>query len=168
MTDGSDSTEVSGTTAASVTFPGNTQILLTAEFDAPAQAVYQAWTTPELIRRWWAGNWGQVTSADTDLRPGGTWRYVIAGNDGSETVFEGEYREIVPDERIVTTEMYQGEPEAGAQNTVTFTENGGRTSLQLLVQHVNHDYRDAHVKGGVEGALLGAMEHLGQVLSQRG
>jgi uncharacterized protein YndB with AHSA1/START domain len=158
-------TESSDIRTATVTFPGDTQILLTAEFDAPAHAVYLAWTTPELIRRWWAGNWGQVTAADTDLRPGGTWRYVTERSDGTETIFEGEYREIVPDERIVSTEMYQGEPEAGAQNTVTFTENDGRTGLELIVQHVNKEYRDAHVKSGVEDALLGAMEQLGQVVA---
>lgn len=61
--------------------------------------------------------------------------------------------------------MYQGEPEAGAQNTVTFTENGDRTSIELVVQHVNKEYRDAHIKTGVEDALLGAMEHLGQVVA---
>jgi uncharacterized protein YndB with AHSA1/START domain len=158
-------TDTSDSTTASVTFPGDTQILLNAEFDAPPHAVYQAWTTPELISRWWAGNWGEVTSADTDLRPGGTWRYVTARPDGTETVFEGEYREIVPDERIVTTEMYQGEPEAGAQNTVTFTENGDGTAVELVVQHVNKEYRDGHVKSGVEDALLSAMERLGQVVA---
>jgi uncharacterized protein YndB with AHSA1/START domain len=161
-------TEASDSTTASVTFPGDTQILLNAEFDASPHALYLAWTTPELISRWWAGNWGEVTSADTDLRAGGTWRYVTAGQDGTERVFEGEYREIVPDERIVSTEMYQGEPEAGALNTVTFTENGDGTSVELVVQHVNKDYRNAHVKSGVEDALLGAMERLGQVVASQG
>jgi uncharacterized protein YndB with AHSA1/START domain len=164
----SDTTEVNDTTAASVTFPGDTQILLNAKFDAPVNDVYLAWTTPELIGRWWAGNWGQVSSADVDLRPGGTWRYVVAGSDGTETVFVGEYREIVPDERIVSTEMYQGEPDAGALNTVTFTDDGGRTRVELVVQHINHQYRDAHVKSGVEDALLGAMLHLGEVLAAQG
>jgi uncharacterized protein YndB with AHSA1/START domain len=167
-TDVNDTTEVNDTTAAAVTFPGDTQILLNAKFDAPVNAVYLAWTTPELIGRWWAGNWGQVNSVEVDPRPGGAWRYVVAGSAGTETVFVGEYREIVPDERIIWTEMYQGEPEAGSLNTVTFADNGGRTSVELVVQHVNKDYRNAHVKAGVEESLLGAMLRLGEVLASRG
>ena len=57
---------------AVVTLPSDTQILITREFDVPRHLVYQAWTTPELIRRWWAGDRGEVTSAEVDLRPGGS------------------------------------------------------------------------------------------------
>src|SRR5258708_4640789 len=81
--------------AMSVTLPTDTQILITREFDAPRHLVYQAWTTPELIRRWWAGEQGEVTSVEVDLRVGGTWRYVMIANGGFEVAFHGEYQEIV-------------------------------------------------------------------------
>ncbi len=92
---------------AVVTLPTDTQILITREFDAPRHLVYKAWTTPELIARWWAGERGNVTSVDVDLRVGGTWRYVMATDDGSEVAFHGEYQEFVPDELLVCTEVYE-------------------------------------------------------------
>ena len=90
---------------AVVTLPNDTQILITREFDAPAHLVYRASTEPELIKRWWAGKRGEVTSVEIDLRVGGRWRQVMVTNDGMEVAFHGTYREIVPDERLVTTEL---------------------------------------------------------------
>jgi uncharacterized protein YndB with AHSA1/START domain len=150
---------------AVVEFPGDTQILITRDFDAPGHLVYQAWTTPELIKRWWSGDRGEVTIAEVDLRAGGTWRYVLTAPGGSEVVFHGKYREITPDERIILTEMYKGKPEAGAVNTVMFDEKDGHTTLTLLVQHVNLEYRDAHVKSGMETSMQAAMDQLEEVVA---
>ena len=97
---------------ATVTLPADTQILITREFDAPAELVFEAWTTPELIKRWWAGKRGDVTLAEVDLRVGGGWRYVMVAQGGFEVGFHGEYREIVPNERIVSTEVFEGMPDA--------------------------------------------------------
>src|ERR1700730_17011633 len=96
---------------AVVTLPTDTQILITREFDAPKHLVYKAWTTPDLIKRWWSGDRGEVTIADVDLRVGGTWRYVMTAKAGFEVAFHGEYREIVLNERIVNTEVYEAMPE---------------------------------------------------------
>jgi len=157
-------TESSSNDPAVVRFPGDTQILVTREFEAPSHLVYEAWTTPELIKRWWSGDRGEVTNAEVDLRAGGTWRYVMTDSGGSEVVFTGEYREIVPDERIVSTEMYEGMPEAGAVNTVTFDEKDGHTTLMLLVQHANQEYLQAHFDSGVEASMQAAMQRLEQVV----
>src|SRR4026207_1460592 len=89
---------------ARVTLPTDEQILITREFDAPKHLVYKAWTTPELVRRWWAGTMGERAIAEVDVRVGGTWRWVMIANEGMEVAFHGEYREIVQDERIVSTE----------------------------------------------------------------
>jgi uncharacterized protein YndB with AHSA1/START domain len=78
-----------------------------------------------------------MTVAEIDLRVGGAWRYVMVTDGGFEVAFHGEYREIVPNERIVSTEVYEGVPEGEALNTVTFTELGGRTTLTVLVQHAS-------------------------------
>ena len=107
---------------AKVTLPTDDQILITREFDAPKQVVYRAWTTPERVRRWWSGQRGEVTIAEIDLRVGGMWRYLIGANGGFEVAFHGEYREIVPNERIVSTEVCEARPEGEALNTITFTE----------------------------------------------
>jgi uncharacterized protein YndB with AHSA1/START domain len=154
---------VSSSGTATVTLPTDEQILITREFDAPKHLVYKAWTTPELVRRWWSANRGTVTIAEIDLRVGGTWRYVMVVEGGHEVAFHGEYREIVPNERIVSTEVYEGMPEGEALNTLTFTEADGRTTLTILVQHASKELRDAVIDSGMEAGMQDAMDLLEQV-----
>jgi uncharacterized protein YndB with AHSA1/START domain len=149
--------------SAKVTLPTDEQILITREFDAPRHLVYRAWTTPELVKRWWSGGCGEVTIAEIDLRVGGIWRYVMIASEGFEVGFHGEYREIVPDERIVSTEVYEGMPEGEALNTLTLTEEDGRTTMSILVQHSCQEHRDAHINSGMEGGMQKAMDLLEQV-----
>lgn len=151
------------TRSAVVTLPASTQIMITRQFDAPRHLVYRAWTTPDLIRRWWAGDRGTVTSAEVDLRPGGRWRYVMTANGGFEVAFHGEYREIIPDERIVCTEVFEGMPEAGAVSTATFAEQDGRTTLTILVEHTSQQHRDMHLASGMEEGMNESFDHLEQV-----
>jgi uncharacterized protein YndB with AHSA1/START domain len=157
----------SGTTT--VTLPTDEQILITREFDAPKHLVYKAWTTPELVKRWWTANRGQATVAEIDLRVGGKWRYVMVTDDGIEVGFHGEYREIVHNERIVSTEVYEGLPEGVSEeegatlNTATFAEADGRTTLTLLVEATSKVSRDAIIDSGMEAGLQDAMDLLAQV-----
>ena len=137
--------------------------MITRQFDAPRHLVYRAWTTPDLIRRWWAGDRGEVTSAEVDLRPGGRWRYVMTANGGFEVAFHGEYREIVPDERIVCTEVFEGMPDAAAVSTATFAEQDGRTTLTVLVEHTSQEHRDMHLNSGMEEGMNESFDHLEQV-----
>ena len=148
---------------ASVTLPTDDQILITREFDAPKHLVYRAWTTPDLVKRWWNANRGEVTVAEIDLWVGGAWRYVMVTDDGTEVGFHGEYREIVPNERIVSTEVYEGAPEGGTLNTATFAEEDGRTTLSILVQAPSKDVRDAIIDSGMEAGMQDAMDLLEQV-----
>ena len=148
---------------AVVTLPTGTQILITREFNAPGPLVYKAYTTPELIKRWWSGDRGEVTLAEVDLRVGGRWRYVMKANGGFEVGFHGEYREIVPNERLVTTEIYEGMPEGEAVVTHTFSEKDGRTALTILMQLPSQADRDAVINSGMEGGMQEAMDHLEQV-----
>lgn len=150
---------------AVVTLPTDTQVLITREFDAPRHLVYRAWTTPELIRRWWSGDRGEVTSIEVDLRVGGAWRYVMIANQGFEVAFHGEYQEVVPDERIVSTEVFEGAPDAVAVTTTSFAEQDGRTTVSILVQHSSRENRDLHVNSGMEDGLQEAMDHLDQVVA---
>ncbi|MGC9665249.1 SRPBCC family protein [Planosporangium sp. 12N6] len=151
---------------ATVTLPTDTRIMITREFDAPARLVWKAYTTPDLIRRWWGGERGTVTVADVDLRVGGRWRYALVANGGFEVAFHGEYREIVPAERLVNTEVYEGIPDAEEQAalvTATLTEKDGRTLLEVLVEHRDKAGRDAHIDSGMEGGMqeaIDALEHV--------
>jgi uncharacterized protein YndB with AHSA1/START domain len=148
---------------ATVTLPTDEQILITREFNAPKELVYSAWTTPELVKRWWNAKRGEVTIAEIDLRVGGAWRYVMVTDDGFEVGFHGEFREIVPNERIVATDVYEGMPDAEAVKTVTFTEVDGRTTLTILVQHSKKEHRDAHIESGMEAGMQDAMDLLEEV-----
>jgi uncharacterized protein YndB with AHSA1/START domain len=153
---------------AALTLPTDEQILITREFDAPRHLVYKAWTTPELVKRWWHANRGEVTVVEIDLRVGGTWRYVMVADDGFEVGFHGEYLEIVPNERIVSTEIYEGLPEgvseeeAATVNTATFIEADGRTTVTLLVQATSKISRDAIIESGMEAGLQDALDLLEQ------
>ena len=152
--------------AAKVTLPTDEQILITREFDAPKHLVYKAWTTPELVKRWWSGQRGEVTLAEIDLRIGGMWRYVMMAEGGFEVAFHGEYREIVPNERIVSTEVYEGIPDAeehAALDTLTLTEVDGRTTLTVLVEHKTKEGRDAHINSGMEAGMQESFDLLEQV-----
>jgi uncharacterized protein YndB with AHSA1/START domain len=158
---------VTSSGTATVTLPTDEQILITREFDAPKELVYKAWTTPELVKRWWNAKRGEVTIAEIDLRVGGTWRYVMVADGGMEVGFHGEFREIVPDERIVSTEIYEGlppeAPQEGTLNTATFTEENGRTILTVLVQAPNQEMRDAIIASGMEAGMQDAMDLLEEV-----
>ena len=152
--------------SATVTLPTDEQILITREFDAPKHLVYKAWTTPELVKRWWSGDRGEVTIAEIDLRVGGTWRYVMMASDDLEVGFHGEYREIVPNERIVSTEVFEGipgVPGGEALNSLTFTEVDGRTTLEILVEHTDKETRDMVINTGMEAGMQESMDHLEQV-----
>jgi uncharacterized protein YndB with AHSA1/START domain len=151
---------------AVVTLPADTQILITREFAAPKRLVYRAYTTPELVKRWWAGRRGEVTSAEIDLRVGGTWRYVMLAHGQHEVAFHGTFREIVPNERIVTTEVYEmpGAPpvadEDAALNFVTFQETLGRTTLSILMECHTKQLRDLIMESGMEGGMQEGMDLL--------
>jgi len=160
---------VASSGTATVTLPTDEQILITREFDAPRHLVYKAWTTPELVKRWWNAKRGEMTVAEIDLRVGGKWRYAMVTEDGFEVAFHGEYREILPNERIVSTETYEGVPEGVSEedattvNTATFTEADGRTTVTILVQAPSKTSRDAIVESGMEAGLQDALDLLEEV-----
>jgi uncharacterized protein YndB with AHSA1/START domain len=158
---------MAGSGSAVVTLPTDTQILITRAFDAPARLVWRAYTEPDLVKRWWSGERGEVTSVEIDLRVGGRWRYVMVANAGFEVAFHGEFREIVPDERLVSTELYEGVPDAteddATLNETTFAEADGRTTLTTLVECHTREIRDLIIGSGMEGGMQEAMDRLEEV-----
>src|SRR5688500_12158825 len=164
-------TAVTSSGKAFVTLPTDTQILIVREFDVPKHLVYRAYTEPDLIKQWWSGQRGSVMSAEIDLRVGGTWRYVMTANEGFEVAFHGTFREIVPNERVVSTEVFEGAPGAGEYpsddggvlTTTTFTEVDGRTAMTQVVECGSTEVRDAIIESGMESGMQEAMDALEEV-----
>ena len=150
---------------AVLTLPSETEILMVREFDAPKELVYKAYTTPELVKRWWGGKRGDVQVAEIDLRVGGKWRYAMVAQGGFEVAFNGEYREIVPNEKIVHTEIYEGMQEAGAAVvTCIFEETEpGRTTLSMLTKVDSQEVRDGIIASGMEGGAQEGLDILEEI-----
>jgi uncharacterized protein YndB with AHSA1/START domain len=143
-----------------VTFPSDQEILITRTVNAPRHLVYRAWTTPELVRKWWAGRRGEVTVAEMDFRVGGAWRYVMVAHGGFEVAFHGTYSEILPNERIVHTEIMEtpdaapDSEEGAVVNTVTFRDaDGGATLVSIRTDAGSKELRDMIAGSGMEGGV---------------
>ena len=157
--------------SAVVTLPTDTQIHVTREFAAPRHLVWRAFTEPELIARWWHANRGEIQSVDVELRLGGTWRWVMVTPDGYEVAFTGEYREIIPDEKLVYTEIFEGvptDPADAAVNTLTLTEVDGRTLMVAITDLPNRETRDAILATGMEAGMQDAYDLLEGVAASLG
>ena len=128
---------------------GEREIVMTREFHAPRRHVFDAWTKPALVERWFGRREGWTTKAEIDLRVGGTYRFKLRDSGGREIVLRGEYKEIVPPERIVSAEAFEGfsetgwRPEDATLSTMVFTEKDGRTTWTLTQVYPSKDVRDA-------------------------
>ncbi|MEY2437471.1 MAG: hypothetical protein QOF97_2307 [Acidimicrobiaceae bacterium] len=152
--------------SAVVTLPSDREILITRVFDAPAALVFKAWTTPELVRRWWGWESSPLVVCDIDLRPGGAWRYVTRDADGTELGWRGTYLEIEAPHRLVSTEVFEGHPEGEAQSTLTLTERDGTTSFSVTVLHASKENRDGHVASGMERGLQHSLDRVEDLLAE--
>ena len=148
---------------AQVTLPSDNEILITRRFAASPALVFRAWTTPELVRRWWGSDDAPLTECDIDLRVGGTWRYVMSGGDGTEHAWHGTYAEIEAPTRLVSTEVYEGYPDAESLNTASFAEHDGGTILTVNVRHKSKENRDGHIASGMEAGMQQVMDRLDEV-----
>jgi uncharacterized protein YndB with AHSA1/START domain len=132
---------------------GDRELVIARTFNGPARVVFDAWTRPELVRRWWAPSSHNVSVVvcEADVRAGGAWRYVLRRDTGDEFAFSGVYQEVTPHSRLVYTNWFEAIPGAEVLCTITFEERGGKTHL------VSHElYPSAEAR---EGALSAGMEH---------
>jgi uncharacterized protein YndB with AHSA1/START domain len=161
-------TSLSGSAVLST--PTDTEIVMVREFDAPPELVWKAWTTPELVSRWWPGKRGTMKTCEIDLRVGGQWRYVMeAGEGGYEVAFHGEYREIVEAEKLVNTEVFEGAPpEAGAAlNTNVFEAiEGGRTRLTMTTAVGSKEVRDMIIGTGMETGAQEGLDIIDEIVAE--
>ena len=151
--------------SAVITLPSDTEILITRVFDAPAESIFKALTTPDLVKRWWGFETSEWLVCEIDLRVGGQWRYVIRDSD-MEVGFHGEYREIAAPHRIVSTEVFEDFPDAGSVNTITLDEVDGVTTMTTLVQHELPEHRDAQLASGMEGGMQVSFDRLEDLVRQ--
>jgi uncharacterized protein (TIGR03086 family) len=152
---------------AEVSLPSDNEILITRSFEAPARFVWEALTTPRHLLRWWGPDWCPLVSCEIDLRVGGSWRYVARDADGNELGWHGVYRDIEPRERIVSTEVFEGFPDAESTNTMTLHEADSVTTLHTLVVHASKENRDGHLSSGMEEGMQGTFNRLDDLLAAR-
>jgi len=152
-----------------VSTPSEREISLTRTFDAPRSLVFDAYTKPELLKRWAGGpaGWNLVV-CEVDLRVGGAWRWVIEGPDGQQMGLGGVYLEIVPPERLVSTEAYDNPwYEGEATSRIDLDERAGRTTLTLTVRYASQAVRDAVLQGPAAQGVAAGLDKLAEVLAAR-
>jgi uncharacterized protein YndB with AHSA1/START domain len=156
-----------------VTAQGDREIVITRVFDAPRTLVFDAWTRPELFARWFGPRGWTVPVCEIDLRPGGAYRYVLRGPDGAEIVMRGVYREVVPPERLVSTEVFEGfsevgwRPEDETLTTVLFAEHDGKTTCTATVRYPSQEVRDAALQLDQAWKGMGdALDRLAELLAE--
>jgi uncharacterized protein YndB with AHSA1/START domain len=149
-----------------VTRVSDTELRLTREFDAPRELVFRALTDPALLSRWWGPRRYRTVVDQMDVRPGGKWRMRNIGADGDEHAFRGEFREVVPPERVVWTFEY--EPMAGhiSVETMTLTERDGRTLLTARDQFASKEDLEGMVNSGMEAGARESYERLDEVIAE--
>jgi uncharacterized protein YndB with AHSA1/START domain len=150
--------------ATSLTTPSDLEVVITRTFDAPRRLVFDAWTRPEHVPRWMLGPEGwSMPVCEIDLRPGGGWHFVWRKSDGTEMGMRGQYREVVPPERLVYTESWGPEwPET--VNTLVLTEEEGRTAAVLTLLYPTRKDRDAALATGMKEGMDVSYERLAAYL----
>jgi len=154
--------------SATVTLPSDREILITRVFEAPVGVVWQAITEPRHLLRWWGPTWCPLVECTVDLRVGGDWRYVCRNQDGTELGWHGTYLDIEPGRRIVSTEVFEGFPDAASENTMTLEEVEGGTRLQTRVLHATTESRDGHIASGMETGMQQTFDRLDGLLEVSG
>jgi uncharacterized protein YndB with AHSA1/START domain len=144
------------------------ELVVTRIFNAPARIVFDAWTKPELLKRWWAPKSFGVTlfECESDLRAGGTYRYAFGRDPMNPEVFSGRYLEVDPPSRLVLTQLYERMAEAGeAVVTATFQETQGRTRLTLHQLFPSKDALEGALAAGMEAGMRVTLDQLNELVA---
>ena len=146
---------------------GDREVIIERTFDAPAHIVFDAWTRPEHVRRWWTPlSCTEFVTCDADVRTGGTYRYVTRYGD-QETAFSGTYELVAPHSRLVYTQVFEPMAEAGAARvTVTFDAQGARTHVVSREVYPSAEARSAAFAAGMETGLRETSEQLADLVAE--
>ncbi len=150
-----------------VTTPSDREVVLTRVFDAPRRLVFDAFSKPELLKRWFGPRGFSLVLCEVDLRLGGGFRFVLRSPDGKEMGMRGVYREIVPPERTVHMESFDDYPGVESQVTAVFVEQGGKTTLTATVLYPSKEVRDAVIKSGMEHGAAETYDRLAELLASQ-
>jgi uncharacterized protein YndB with AHSA1/START domain len=156
------------TSAATTTFatPSDREITMTRVFDAPRELVFAAHTDAQHVQNWW-GQRNSTTIVDVlDVRPGGAWRFVQRDPEGNEYGFRGEFREVVPPERLVYTFEFEGMPGHIVVDTITFEEHDGKTTILSTSLFESVEDRDGMLESGMESRATESWDRLAELLDQ--
>ena len=143
------------------------EIVITRRFRAPARIVFEAWTRPEHVQRWWAPRSRDVAVVEctADVRPGGAYRYVLARGAAERFAFSGKYLEIDPGARVVYTQWFEAIPGAEVVVTVTFEEKDGATTLVAREVYPSKEARAAALDSGMESGMRETIEQLDELVA---
>ncbi|HEX2209494.1 MAG TPA: SRPBCC family protein [Longimicrobium sp.] len=151
--------------APASTDPGNREAVAVRVFDAPRDLVWRAMTTPEHVMQWYGPRDTRLSSCEIDLRPGGRFRFVMAGPDGSEVGFSGVYREVDPPRRIVNTWTFEPMPGHEAIETAEFEEHDGRTTVRLSIAFPSVEDYAGWAGSGAFGGWAESLDRLSEVIA---
>ncbi len=146
-----------------VTTPTDREIVMTREFNAPRRLVFDAFSKPELLKRWFGPHGWSLEVCEVDFRVGGGFRFILRGPDGRQMGMRGVYREIVAPERSVHMESFDDYP-GESQVTGVFSEQGGKTTLTVTVLYESQMVRDAVIKSGMERGAAESYDRLAELL----
>lgn len=139
--------------------PTDREVVVTRVVEARRELVFDMWTRCEHLRNWMGPKGWEMSTCEIDLRPGGAWRWGWSGPDGSGMELHGEYREVAPPERVVSTDNWGGEwPET--LNTLTFTEEGRRTTITVTILYPSKEARDAALQTGMKEGMSQGYDNL--------
>ena len=155
-----------------ITTPSEREITMTRVFRAPRQLVYDAWTKPELLKRWWAPKALGVTlfTCEADLRVGGRYRYVFGHDEAKAMAFNGTYKELVPYTRLVYTQIFEPMPEAGeGVITTTFEDvsEGSRKQTRVVSRELfpTKEVLEGVLASGMEKGMRATLEQLEELVA---
>ena len=152
--------------ATSMTLPSDREILIERVFNAPRRLVFEALTKPEHVANWYGPRAMTLTSCEIDLRVGGAWRYILRDPAGNDFAFSGKYKEIVPPERLVCTENFEGIPPGHDYLvTVTLDEQDGKTKLRSHLQYRSPEDRNGQIQSGMEPGMRESYDRLAELLA---
>jgi len=154
------------TEGAKVTTPSDREIRVERIFDAPRERVFAAYTDPDLVLQWYCPRDTTTTVDVMDVRPGGSWRFLIRDADGSESGFRGTYREVTPPERLVQTFEWEGMPGHVSVETATFEDLGERTKVTTVAIFHTPEERDGMLASGMESGMNETYARLDELLAR--
>ena len=147
-----------------VSTPTDREVVLTRVFDAPRHLVFDCFTKPDLLKRWFGPRGWSLPVCEVDFRVGGAWRFVLQGPDGRKMGMRGVYREITPPERTIHTESFDDYPGESIV-TAVLTESDGQTTLTATVLYESREIRDAVIKSGMEHGAAESYDKMAELLA---